>query len=356
MEENCLKCKERIKADNSIQCEGICKKSFHLKCVNISGKEYNIVKHLSNFKWLCDSCMPYLNSTMQIRKEFTEFKETILNEIRELKEKPGGSVKSDNPKNNITYSNVVSGEAVIIKPKAKQDCSKTKETVIKKLKPSAMEVGITQVKNIKDGGILIKCKTKEETEKVKTEAEKSLGRQYQIKIPQLKNPCVKVVDIEEKMDDNELLECIKKQNVFLRHDNMDIKVVTTRKMINRYMAILECDPTTHVRILEEGSLCIGWSPNCRVFDYVRIYRCFKCGGFNHKAETCDNEVCVRCGESGHKKDECQSEVLKCVNCSEAIHKLKLDLDVNHSPFDVNNCVVLQKKIITEKQKIRNEHI
>ncbi|KAJ8962176.1 hypothetical protein NQ318_018135 [Aromia moschata] len=67
-------------------------------------------------------------------------------------------------------------------------------------------------------------------------------------------------------------------------------------MINRYMAILECDPATHTRILEKGSLCISWTPNCSVYDYVRIYRCFKCAKYNHKAADCENNLCVKCGD------------------------------------------------------------
>nr|CAI5859497.1 unnamed protein product [Callosobruchus analis] len=56
--------------------------------------------------------------------------------------------------------------------------------VLKELNPTDMEVGIAQIKNIKDGGILIKCKTREETEKMKNEAEKSLGRSYQVNMPE----------------------------------------------------------------------------------------------------------------------------------------------------------------------------
>lgn len=158
------------------------------------------------------------------------------------------------------------------------------------------------------------------------------------------------------MEENELLNCIKKQNAYLCHENMDVKVVTVRKMIKRYMAILECDPTTHAKILEEGSLCIGWTPSCRVFDYVRVFRCFKCGGFNHKAEECKTEVCGKCGLSGHNKENCKNNILNCANCIEANKKLSLDLDVNHSSFDMNKCTVLQKKINIEKHKIRNNPI
>ena len=86
------------------------------------------------------------------------------------------------------------------------------------------------------------------------------------------------------MANEELKECILKQNAFLRGGNVEIKVITIKKMRTRYMAIVECDAITHEKILQEGSLSIGWIPACRVFDYVYIFRCYQCGGFGHVQE------------------------------------------------------------------------
>lgn len=55
------------------------------------------------------------------------------------------------------------------------------------------------MKDIKDGGVVIKCKNKDEQEKLKKAAEKKL-KNYQISAPELKNPCIKIIGIEEDYD------------------------------------------------------------------------------------------------------------------------------------------------------------
>ena len=244
----------------------------------------------------------------------------------------------------------VSGEALIIKPKTKQESNKTKEAVKKNLKPIALEVGITQMKNVKDGGILLKCKTKEEVEKVKKAAEKKLGKNYQVKIPEQKKPKIKIVDIDEEYSEDELINAIKKQNLHIRHDSMELKVIVFKKMRSRYQAIIECDPTTFEKIMKDRTLSIGFLC-CRVHEYVHLFRCFKCGGFNHKADECKSVItCLNCGSGDHVKSDCENDV-KCANCILANNNLGLDLDIGHSVFDVNKCQILQRKINSEKQKI-----
>ena len=82
----------------------------------------------------------------------------------------------------------VTGEVVVIKPKKVQESKITKEVIRKALNPSKLEVGITQIKDTKEG-VLLKCKSKEEIEKIKLEAEKKLKKNYEIITPkQKKNP------------------------------------------------------------------------------------------------------------------------------------------------------------------------
>lgn len=350
--DRCGKCSSKVKEDNGLLCNGSCRLMFHFNCLEFSSKDFQNVKKIKGFKWFCENCLPNINFTMEMNRKFMEFKESIITEINNVKSILNGhDVKTDKTKNELSYAKAVAGEAVVIKPKTLQESSKTQEAIRKTLKPASLEVGITQVKNIKDGGVLIKCKSKEETEKVKKAAEKKLGKNYQIKIPEQKNPCFKILDIEENIDASELINCIKKQNTFLRHETLDLKVIAIKKMKVRYMAIVECDPTTYKRVLEEGSLCIGWSFSCRVFEYIKLFRCFKCGGFNHKAELCTSDVkCLNCGASDHEKKDCVSDP-KCANCVSANQKLNLELNVNHSMFD-NTCPVLHKRICSEKQKIK----
>lgn len=76
-------------------------------------------------------------------------------------------------------------------------------------------------------GILVKWKTKDEIEKVKNEIEKNLGKQLLVSVTGKKNPLVKIVDFEENISNEELTECILKQNKFQRGENATLKKLKT---------------------------------------------------------------------------------------------------------------------------------
>lgn len=145
------------------------------------------------------------------------------------------------------------------------------------------------------------------------------------------------------------------QNAFLKHEDLVLKIKISRKMKTKYMTIMEVDPLTHTRILNEGKLSIGWS-TCRVFDYIRVFRCFRCWGFDHRASECSKDSkCLKCGVGDHTKENCESSAWKCVNCSEANITLKLHLDVDYSPFS-EDCQSLKRKLDLQRRKINTESI
>lgn len=49
------------------------------------------------------------------------------------------------------------------------------------------------MKDTREGEVLIKCKSKEEVKKIRTEAEKKLKKNYDVKTVEQKNPHVKIV-------------------------------------------------------------------------------------------------------------------------------------------------------------------
>lgn len=349
----CDKCSTDVKQENSLKCEGICNKIFHNKCMNITSRDFQIIQNIQGLKWYCESCNDFVTMAKDMRKEIVDVKSSILGEINELKNTMNMNEKYKLEKSSdLSYAKVVAGEALVIKPKNKQDSKKTQEAIKKNLKPVELEVGITQIKNVKDGGVLIKCNTKEEIEKVKKSAEKKMGKNYQYTIPEQKNPCVKILDFEENLNSDQLINCIIKQNSLVEIEKEKLKVVVIKKMKTRYMAIIECDPDSFKVIMDKRNLTIGWIPRCRVFEYVKIFRCFKCGGFNHRAEECKSDKCVKCGEVGHGYEECNNLEQRCINCLQANEVMNHSFNVNHSVFD-HCCPVYQQKMMFEKQKIKN---
>lgn len=352
----CGKCAVKFKSkDPIINCSGKCKLNFHLKCVDLSISDLQCIQKCKGLMWFCDNCNLALNDIWGLKNEFSCLGEQITSEINEIKNvlnsiKPIGK-EVYNISERKTYAKVAS-EVVIVKPKNKdQECKKTLEAVQKCVNPSILEVGINEVRNAKEGGVVIKCNSKTEVNKVKTIIEKKLGKTYNIDAPELKNPTVKIVDIEKEMTEDELLTYLKKQNFFLNHDSLSLTVKVFKKMKTKFMAILECDPESYQRIMKERFLYLDWA-RCRVFEYVSVLRCFGCGGFGHKKEQCSSvSRCLKCAVSDHTSDQCNSDIVKCINCIEANGTVKTNFNVYHSIYSVN-CPVLQKKIEIQRQKIR----
>lgn len=358
MDEVCGKCKKKSK-DLTIKCSGNCSAVFHLKCIDVSAADYQTIQKMNGARWFCEDCLTKLDKVWGCNSDVAVIHNQLLSDMADMKKMlnniQGLGLKSENTTGNLSYAKVAS-EVVIIKPKnANQESKKTLETVQKYVNPAALEVGIKEVRTVKDGGVVIKCNTKDEINKIKNVAEKKLGKNYKVNAPDLRNPSIKLLDIDREFSSEELIDTLKKQNLFLDHESVALNVKIFKKMKTKWMAIIECDPESFSKIMKENALFLDWC-RCRVFEYVSVFRCFKCGRFGHKADQCTSSgsICLRCAKpvSEHASDkECDCENLKCVNCMEANNVLKTEFNVNHSLFD-RNCPVLLKKIDLQKQKIR----
>lgn len=277
---------------------------------------------------------------------------TIKNKLDDVKNLLTKNTKDDRQVNKqVSYASVASNKkVVVIKPNDKQESNETTEFIKGKINPSQLKIGISEIKPIKEGGVIIKCNTQSEVEKIVNAAnqDKDMHEKYKIECPRLKNPCIKIVDIETEMDEAELISNLINQNDL--NEDVKMKVIVQKKMKKKSMAIIQCDPKSYEKIIENGKVFLNWT-SCRVFDYVNIHRCFRCGGFNHNSSKCsEKEICLICAEPGHKTRDCQKGEKRCVNCLEANNIKKLNLDINHSCFDPC-CSILSKKIEYEKQKI-----
>lgn len=349
---DCAGCLTKIKQNEmSMECSGVCKKTFHAKCIDMKASHCKLIEEIYGIKWFCDCCVTFVDFINKFHFELNNFKQEIKNEIIVLHEAvKNKNIPQDGDISEKSYAGVTK-EVVVIKPKAKQESATTKEFIKENLNPSELKVGISEIRNIQEGGVIIKCNTKQEAEKIKTAATQKLSKNYNIDTPKLKNPAVKILDIDLEMSNEELIQNMKNQNEYLNEENVFLKVITMKKMKKNYMAIIECDPRSYFKIIHEGKIYMNWS-RCRVFEYINVFRCYRCGGFNHGAKQCNETVdrCLKCAKSGHKKEDCTSESIKCINCADVNSKQNTNLDINHSCFD-SCCSILQKKIEISKQKI-----
>lgn len=348
-----------------------CGSVFHPSCV----ERMKDIKSISHFKIICceneittKSVQTFLHRQMNLISESNAQKDTIIKDkeeiinllqsrIHELEDKLK-NVTTQNLQtithNNVapkSYSSVVGGGVVVIKPVPGKENNDTKEEIRQKINPIDLGVGVSGIRNARGGSVIIRCRNKDDAGKIKENIDKNLGKQFTSSIPSKKNPYIKIIGIEPGYTEQTLVEAICKQNNDIpENTNFTIKVF--KKMRTTYFAILECDPKTfaHIMINMEATLYIGFK-RCPVYEYVNVLRCFKCNQFNHKISECPNaELCGKCCSSQHKTKDCDSNKFKCINCSTENRKLNNQLDDSHTTYDLN-CPMYLKLVNQVKSKV-----
>lgn len=210
------------------------------------------------------------------------------------------------------------------------------------IRPSDLGVSNGKMTGLKSGAVLMTCKGKNELEKIRNETVAKLGDRYDVKIPSLNGPKIKIVGLDEEYDGERLKFAIINQNKFVPR-NASIKQIVCKKMKMRWFSIIQCDAETFKSVIDNGALCVEFNA-CQVYEYVDVRRCFNCYGFFHNAKNCSKPViCLKCGRPGHNAGQCKADVDDriCPNCMEANEKLGLELSEKHSPFAID-CPVLRR--------------
>lgn len=249
---------------------------------------------------------------------------------------------------------------LIIKPKDGEENNSSENTKrdIKKIDISKLGVGITKMKKVTKGAIVVGCENKSQAEKLKQEVVKDMGEKYEIQAPKKRKLKVKIFDVDREDCENEqnFWQKIIDQNG-LEKNTIEGKIVYKAAKDNSKKAavIAEVNAGTREKFLQSEKLKIGWNI-CKVQDYVGILRCFKCCGYYHFAKDCTKkETCGNCAKQ-HATKECNSETKKCVNCEEKIRVFKIkNLKSDHSAYD-SNCPCFKKEIEKQRDRIQCNNI
>jgi hypothetical protein len=268
----------------------------------------------------------------RLKNNIIKSKSEILDKNDEIKSSYADMLKKNDDKMCIKKDPIV-----IVKPKDKnQNAEKTKMDIKNKINPN--EIPVNGLFNSNNGAIIIKCKKKDDIAKVKNIVESDMGENYEARIPDSKNPRVKIVGLDEKPEDNvEIIEILNRQNDEFFGDGDIIKVVTVMQAKNRrgkiyYNLIIEVNAKTYNKIMSIEEPRINFNFNrCKVYDALYVKRCYKCCSLDgHSSKDCQkNAVCYKCS-GNHKNDVCTADKLKCINCENAIKNLKLNLDSEHN--------------------------
>ncbi|XP_025016919.1 uncharacterized protein LOC112539004 [Tetranychus urticae] len=136
----------------------------------------------------------------------------------------------------------------------------------------------------------------------------------------LKDPKMIIRNIPKDIPTEVLESAIKQQNFdgFTENEvNSGLKLAfrTGDKQRSTVDWVIDTSPKIRSHLLKKQALYIDYQ-RCKVDDFFRLRRCFKCQGFGHGSSKCQRtDKCSHCGED-HKIQDCQklSEKPTCINC------------------------------------------
>lgn len=365
----CKLCAKECKSnEETVFCLGPCHRKVHTKCVGFTPTALKFYRECKNLSYECDECQDEPNKQVnETLKKILSFmcifderlnrqetnSETIFKGIEEINsviQNSKSELKAEINKVTIngrvtesSYAEVAkkcSDPTIIVRPKKHQKCSATRDDVNKKIIPS--NIALSSVNNIQKGGIAIKCKNNEDLTKVHEKAMEEMAEGYTVVMQKIRNPKVRITNMSRKLSGDEIIECMKRDNEFLKEADMKVLYVYDIKNTESYGTIMEVDPKTFKQLMKEGNVAIGMN-KCNVTECLNVLRCYKCCSYNHKANVCLHKIaCLRCGGE-HLMKDCRSKSSKCINCKVISEKLKLNLNINHPAWSRECSVLIRKR-------------
>ena len=242
--------------------------------------------------------------------------------------------------NNKLYSDVVAGrdgKKFTLTLRSKEN--HTPEGIIRVLKekvnPTEIKVGITSLRTMRDGRVLIETGSKNEMNLLGDKIREECAETLVVNMQTLRKPRMIILNTPTEVTPENFLEILTQQNSELAMAGGTIapKFCYTTKRGNRNM-VIEVNSDTR-KILLQNRVKLGWTL-CKVDDYMVAKRCFRCSRFNHTHKECKGEeACPLCTGS-HKLKECKAATSehKCINCiAYNRHHSNTQIDTAHSSLD-----------------------
>lgn len=380
----CFICEHELLDDEEYtECDN-CEQAFHCKCASVRSKDVAARSRSKCLQLYCPGCFDNkTNGTLDKLKEISKLmykldaynqnqivekqkeNETITSLIKQVKslEDKVSKLESGNVKQmvnaNQQNTNVVKRNnvkpAVVIMPKNKQLSAVTFADITKNVSKSSVDVCGTR--EIKDGGVVLRCKTSTETMKVKQLVHEKLGDAYEIVLPKIKLPRVRITNIDQDIQKEEIVTELKKHNPSI--NDMDIRVIAVIARNYRSHSyndiVVEVNGDAYKQLMEMQKLELPWR-ECRVVDHLHVIRCYKCCGFSHKSSECTKtQVCSQCS-GAHKFADCKVKQKQkcCINCKSSNQKYKTNFDTKHGAYS-KECQLLKRQLSKLVNKIEYNH-
>ena len=180
--------------------------------------------------------------------------------------KPSQEMKNITKKSNVP--------AIIIKPKTKQSFKETKEEIQKKINPTAINVSVNNVREIKNGGIVIKLTNESGVEDFKKLSEEQLKGKYSVKVSKLNAPKLILIGSKTNYETENLINDLKRLNYIDNEDDLKITGLKKSKFSNKFLTYLETTGRTFTKLVNK-EIGLGWD-HCKFLEILDIKFCYKC--------------------------------------------------------------------------------
>ncbi|XP_070169431.1 uncharacterized protein PF3D7_1120000-like [Polyergus mexicanus] len=165
-----------------------------------------------------------------VREELGNVKQELLEELKRMIQGEGSGSTGGIQR---SYSEAVKEKkkenVIIIKPKIQQESEVTKKLIKEKVDIKNMAMGITKLKKGSKGTVIMGCETGEKMKTLKATVQDKLGENFKVtESPQMK-PKIKIINVSEeemRLDDDDLITTIKKQNrIDAINDGFQMRIV-----------------------------------------------------------------------------------------------------------------------------------
>lgn len=345
---NCNLCLNPVSRNRpGIFCDG-CKNGYHAVCVTKTNDILQLLETIPGLYWKCPSCVKncILLDTVGVRElvetKLSDALASFREEIRLVKKDINKISESEPIPSNLKYSEVLkdrSQPAVIVHPKdGTQSHIKTKADILCNINPLNSPMQLTKVKTVKDGGVLISCRNKDDNEKLKSIVQQKMSDAYHVKEVGgvLRRMRIVGMTVEHSSEDlcRYLLSCNK--NIFPDESECKIiKIFPTRRNAKIFQAIILVNKSVYDRALNAGNVFVAYD-SCTVYDAFDLYRCYKCNEFNHSSQKCIRAVSCPVCAGDHDLRSCKAADKKCSNC---LKQNRTDIDTNHAVWEKSKCSV-----------------
>ncbi|XP_053212613.1 uncharacterized protein LOC128396113 [Panonychus citri] len=210
-------------------------------------------------------------------------------------------------------------QTIVIKKKGVTDPKILREQFLARINPSEARMHIDNIRMTFDNpALVIRTASPFTASLIANESKNG----FETKIIKKRRPLMIIKNVARDIDKSTIITSLANQNSF-SPDEMKLKFETGNKHSNACDLVIETSHELRRKLLKDGCIYIHYS-RCRVEDFFKLVKCYKCQGYGHISKYCKrDEICIHCSEK-HATKLCPNldKPPLCINCKRSTRDAK----------------------------------